>query len=575
MTHTGQFQQILNLQHKNYNGSLYKITAKYHPSFKCTDEHPFYIRERTRKWSRKLRKYENLFKNPEWKKAHELDKSHYFGMKINENSIIPDFSFDKVINQHKTDIVKIKLDNSDMWFMMGYFIGNGWIEEINKPDGSCMHKIRFAIHTKDEENVLDRINNILQLTDKTCPSGNNCNKYGCSNFVWFNIFKKFGKYAHEKLIPEWVHDAPTEYIQEFVNGYRTANGCITKNDCYEFTTVSYNLAFGLQRLYLKLGNLFGITKHIRPKTTVTEGRTVFHRETYHIRGYVRENKRKVSSFIENGYVWYAPSKIEKANVENEPVYNFEVKNDNSYIIENIISHNCQPFSIAGNQKGFKDETRGNLFYKILEIVDKKKPTTLMLENVKNLHTIHKGETFKIIKTELENRGYNVSYKVIDSRYYNSPQSRQRIYIICNKNINYIFREINNPIVPVSTILDNTIKDFFDFATKYKLEECSGKSMMKYKLINKKTGKGGRQGERVYDITKCGPTVCASSGGPGAKTGLYYFDGKIRTLSINETLKMFGFDETYKYESLSNKKDMLFYLGNSIVVNVLEEIIKDL
>ena len=236
---------------------------------------------------------------------------------------------------------------------------------------------------------------------------------------------------------------------------------------------------------------------------------------------------------------------------------------------------CQPFSIAGNQEGFQDKTRGNLFYKILEIIDKKQPETLMLENVKNLHTIHNGETFKIIKNELENRGYNVSYKVIDSRFYNSPQSRHRIYIICNKHKNYTFSEINRPIVPVSTIIDNTISQYFDFTSKYKLEKCSGKSMMKYKLINKETGKGGRQGERVYDITKCGPTICASSGGPGAKTGLYYFDGKIRTLSIKETLKMFGFDDSYKYESLSNKKDMLFYLGNSIVVNVLEELIKDL
>lgn len=236
---------------------------------------------------------------------------------------------------------------------------------------------------------------------------------------------------------------------------------------------------------------------------------------------------------------------------------------------------CQPFSIAGNQKGFQDKTRGNLFYKILEIIDRKQPETLMLENVKNLHTIHKGETFKIIKNELETRGYNLSYKVIDSRYYNSPQSRQRIYIICNKNTEYIFREIKNPIVPVSTIIDNSITDFFDYTEKYKLEKCVGNSMMKYKLINIKTGNGGRQGERVYDITKCGPTICASSGGPGAKTGLYFFNGKIRTLSVNETLKMFGFDETFKYESLSKKKVMLFYLGNSIVVNVLEELIKEL
>ena len=101
-------------------------------------------------------------------------------------------------------------------------------------------------------------------------------------------------------------------------------------------------------------------------------------------------------------------------------------------------------------------------------------------------------------------------------------------------------------------------------------------MMIYKLINKETGKGGRQGERVYSIKTCGPTICASSGGPGAKTGLYMIrNKKIRTLNIGETLKMFGFNENYKYNTLKNKKKMLFYLGNSIVINVLIDIIANL
>ena len=100
-------------------------------------------------------------------------------------------------------------------------------------------------------------------------------------------------------------------------------------------------------------------------------------------------------------------------------------------------------------------------------------------------------------------------------------------------------------------------------------------MMKYKLINKLTGKGGRQGERVYGIDSYGPTICASSGGPGSKTGLYEVDGKIRKLSIKEGLLMFGFDSSYKFDTLRTKKQMLFYLGNSIVVNVLECLIEDL
>jgi DNA (cytosine-5)-methyltransferase 1 len=428
MTHTGQFQKIINLQHKIYNGSLYKIQAKYHPSFQCTEEHPFYIREKIKQWNNNLRKYEYIFKNPEWKKANELNNNHYFGMKINENSIIPEFSFDKIINQYKTDTIKIKLDNLDMWFMMGYFIGDGWIEETNKPDGRCMYKIRFAINNKDKEYVLSRINNILQITDKTCPSGNNCNKYGCADKIWFNIFKKFGKYAYGKLIPEWVQDAPKEYIQEFINGYHKADGCITKNNCYEFTSVSDNLAFGLQRLYLKLGHIFSIRKDIRSKTTEIEGRKVNQRDTYHIRGYIKETKRKYTSFIEKGYVWYAPFKIEKADVENEPVYNFEVENDNSYVIENIIGHNCQPFSSAGQKKGFSDK-RGGMIFKIIDICKYHKPSYILLENVNNL------------KKLFEEIGYFVNYKKLNSNNFGCPQSRERVYIVCTKDKVFDFEKI--------------------------------------------------------------------------------------------------------------------------------------
>jgi DNA (cytosine-5)-methyltransferase 1 len=64
----------------------------------------------------------------------------------------------------------------------------------------------------------------------------------------------------------------------------------------------------------------------------------------------------------------------------------------------------------------------------------------------------------------------------------------------------------------------------------------------------------------------GITVCASSGGPGAKTGLYKVGEKVRRLTVEETLGMFGFPRDFKFPSISAEK-RLFYLGNSIVVNV--------
>lgn len=236
---------------------------------------------------------------------------------------------------------------------------------------------------------------------------------------------------------------------------------------------------------------------------------------------------------------------------------------------------CQTFSICGKKEGFNDNVKGNLFFKILEIIDIKKPDTLILENVKNLYSINNGEVFNRIKDEIEKRGYKFSFKIIDSKYYNSPQSRQRIYIICNKNNLYQFKEIKNKIIPVSSIIDTSFTHFLDYESKYKLEKCKNSKTMLYKLINKDSGKGGRQGERVYSINNYGPTICASSGGPGSKTGLYEINNKIRTLNVQETLQMFGFDKSFKYDSLENKNKMLYYLGNSIVINVLEELINNL
>ena len=578
LTHTGKFQNILNLQRKQYSVELFDIKIKYHPEIiSSTEEHPFYVCEKKNKWDSLNRQYNIFFTEPKWKKANELTMNDYFGMVINNNEIIPEFTFEKTINQHKKEQIYIKLDNLDYWFVMGYLIGDGWIEETNKKDGRCMYKIR---NNKDEKEVFERINRVLPITDKKCDSGDKCKKFGCCNFIWYNIFKQFGKYAYGKLIPEWVQDAPKEFIQEFINGYVKADGCINNNNILQITTVSSNLAYGLQRLYLKLGHIFSINKCIRPKTTIIEDITVNQRDTYCIRG-VLQKKNIGSSFIKNNYVWFAPFKIIKRNTNETTVYNFEVENDNSYIIKNTIVHNCQPFSIAGKKEGFEDKIKGNLFYAILKIIDIKTPNTIVLENVKNLFTINGGETFNIINEELQKRGYIVSFKIIDSKYYNSPQSRQRLFIIGSKIKKYEFPlEPCKTITPVSSIIDYIETKYLNYEDKYKLEKCKeygtkDNCKMLYKLIHKISNKGGRQGERVYSIDSCGPTICASSGGPGAKTGLYYIDEKIRRLNVNEGLKMFGFDENYKWNTIVNKEEMLFYLGNSIVVNVLQVLLKKL
>ena len=96
---------------------------------------------------------------------------------------------------------------------------------------------------------------------------------------------------------------------------------------------------------------------------------------------------------------------------------------------------CQAFSIAGYQKGFEDD-RGNLFWAIINTVRMlessfEKPRILFLENVKNLKAHDNGNTYRVIKTEIEKIGYTVKEAVLNTMYFSElPQNRERIYIVC-------------------------------------------------------------------------------------------------------------------------------------------------
>lgn len=89
---------------------------------------------------------------------------------------------------------------------------------------------------------------------------------------------------------------------------------------------------------------------------------------------------------------------------------------------------CQPFSQAGKQQGFGDEHRGNLFYKIWDILQSKKPEFVFLENVPNLKSHDNGNTYKVIHETLSEL-YDIQDDIISPHYFGIPQHRTRIYIV--------------------------------------------------------------------------------------------------------------------------------------------------
>lgn len=97
---------------------------------------------------------------------------------------------------------------------------------------------------------------------------------------------------------------------------------------------------------------------------------------------------------------------------------------------------CQPFSIAGVSKkkslgqetGFKDKTQGTLFFDVADIISRHRPKAFYLENVKNLTSHDKGNTFRVIRETLEELNYSIHYEVMDGQTY-VPQHRERIMIV--------------------------------------------------------------------------------------------------------------------------------------------------
>jgi DNA (cytosine-5)-methyltransferase 1 len=147
---------------------------------------------------------------------------------------------------------------------------------------------------------------------------------------------------------------------------------------------------------------------------------------------------------------------------------------------------CQPFSIAGKQKGFNN-SKSNIFWKILEIMDHHKPNYVILENVKNLTSHDNKKTFEIIKNELTNRGYFITYKILNtSEITGIPQNRERIYIVCIKSkeihdkFSLDFENIEKK--QIIEMLDNDILDKYYYTEKSKTWNLVKENIVKQNTI---------------------------------------------------------------------------------------------
>lgn len=239
---------------------------------------------------------------------------------------------------------------------------------------------------------------------------------------------------------------------------------------------------------------------------------------------------------------------------------------------------CQAFSIAGYQKGFAD-TRGTLFFDIEQIIKKHRPRVVFLENVKNLVSHDKGNTFKTIIESLERKlGYRTFAKVLNSATHaNVPQNRERIFIVAFdplQVVNYSKFEFPKPISLTKTIHDFIEKEKQDDVFYYKSNHKYYPELVKT-MISKDTV---YQWRRVYareNKSNLCPTLTANMGSGGHNVPLIKDDFGIRKLTPRECFAFQGYPvEKYILPNLANSK-LYMQAGNSVTTTLIERIARQI
>ena len=228
---------------------------------------------------------------------------------------------------------------------------------------------------------------------------------------------------------------------------------------------------------------------------------------------------------------------------------------------------CQPFSCAGERRGFADE-RGMLFLHIIRLIREfgaSRPKILLLENVQNFRTHDKGKTFKIIVEHLQNLGYHIYTEVLNALDFGLPQKRERTYIVgFLDNINFDFPKPVEKRMSLSDILEpdeQVDQSLFasEFIQKKRLEKLKVQPFYPSIWHENKSG----------NISVL-PYSCALRSGASYN---YLLVNGIRRLSSRELLRLQGFPEGFKI--VVSHAEIRKQTGNSVPVPVVRAIAKQM
>lgn len=240
---------------------------------------------------------------------------------------------------------------------------------------------------------------------------------------------------------------------------------------------------------------------------------------------------------------------------------------------------CQSFSISGYRRGLED-TRGTLFYEYARLVDETKPKVFIYENVPGMLSHDGGNTWKVISSVFDDLGYNWKLFKLSAKKYGIPQNRTRIYVVgMRKDLG-----LNPPETIAEIELEKVVKDYLDTEVDpiYYHSEKGFKWITRPKSLEKRVSINAdisRTQAANQQFNWCGDMVFEPFDENKEYADHIYIGefngvkGVARKLTPRECLRLMGYDDSFKI--VVPDKQMYRQSGNSIVVNVLECITKEI
>lgn len=386
LTHKGRWKTVTSVMQRG-NARIWNVNGFGILPTGTTAEHPYYV----------TRVSEPI----EFKPVKGLNDSYYSTM------VLPDEEPNKY--------------SKEIWWIIGRYIADGWrVRRQDRPRGG---RIVFAVSDKKREEFEHRLSEAN--LHGTYTEERTCGKYHVCDNQLYEYLGIFGEYAYGKRIPREALCLPREKAEYFYNGYMSGDG---RNDKEEATSTSAAVILGMCIIAQRLGKPVPAVYYTKRDSKCTiEGRECKQRDTYTF----RISNKSVKGYYRGRYVCrklYRPTESD----QYETVYNLSVEEDESYIANGAIVHNCQDISVAGKQVGFQGN-RSSLFFRVMYLIgqlkEEDKPTYLFIENVKNLLSVNGGWDFARLLIEMEQGGYDAEWQVLNSKDFGVPQNRERCFII--------------------------------------------------------------------------------------------------------------------------------------------------